>query len=129
VPVTSYAPPALDVPYTNPDIFTVGAAPPFPPFPPPDFDALAPVGLFLGVFSIDSSVERRMLIRNTWAAHQRSRDGAGVGDGGLGTSRTVVRFILGQPRKTWDRRIRLEMERASRCAPQYHPVLTTTTRA
>ncbi|KAI9444781.1 hypothetical protein H4582DRAFT_1911232 [Lactarius indigo] len=29
---------------------------------------------------------------------------------GAGTSRTVVRFIMGQPRKTWERRVRVEME-------------------
>jgi len=64
----------------------------------------------VGVFSMDSAFERRMLVRTTWASHPRSRDGAGDGDGGAGTSRTVVRFILGQPRKAWERRVRLEME-------------------
>ncbi len=53
-----------------------------------------------------------MLIRSTWATHPRSRNGAGHGDAGDGTSRTIVRFIMGQPRKTWERRIRLEMEGA-----------------
>ncbi|KAG5647962.1 hypothetical protein DXG03_006996 [Asterophora parasitica] len=80
------------------------------PFPPPDLDTLSPAGLFIGVFSIDSSFERRMLVRTTWASHPRSRDGAGDGDDGVGTSRTIVRFILGQPRKDWERRIQLEME-------------------
>ncbi|KAL4267148.1 glycosyltransferase 31 family protein [Pleurotus pulmonarius] len=79
-------------------------------FPPPDLDELPPAGLFIGVFSMDSAFERRMLVRTTWASHPRSRDGAGEGDGGASTSRTVVRFILGLPRKDWDRRIRLEME-------------------
>ncbi|CDO71606.1 Glycosyltransferase Family 31 protein [Trametes cinnabarina] len=79
-------------------------------FPPPDFDAMAPAGVFIGVFSMDTAVERRMLVRSTWANHVRSREGAGDGDGGIGTSRTVVRFILGQPRKDWERRVRLEME-------------------
>ena len=51
-----------------------------------------------------------MLIRSSWASHPRSRNGAGDGDGGAGTSRTVVRFIMGQPRKTWERRVRVEME-------------------
>jgi hypothetical protein len=59
---------------------------------------------------MDSAFERRMLVRTTWASHPRSRDGAGEGDGGRGTSRTVVRFVLGQPRKDWERRIKLEME-------------------
>lgn len=51
-----------------------------------------------------------MLIRSTWASHRRSRNGAGDGDGGAGTSRTIVRFIMGQPRKTWERRVRVEMQ-------------------
>ncbi|KAG5221919.1 glycosyltransferase family protein [Salix suchowensis] len=83
-------------------------------FPPPDLDDLPPAGVFIGVFSMDSAFERRMLVRTTWASHPRSRDGAGEGDGGASTSRTVVRFILGLPRKDWDRRIRLEMEEHER---------------
>lgn len=79
-------------------------------FPPDDLDFLPPAGVFLGVFSTDTSLERRMLIRTTWATHPRSRNGAGTGDDGRGTSRTVVRFILGQPRKGWERRIQTEME-------------------
>ncbi|KAI8995675.1 hypothetical protein BD414DRAFT_249332 [Trametes punicea] len=79
-------------------------------FPPPDLDEMAPAGVFVGVFSMDTAVERRMLVRSTWANHVRSREGAGSGDGGIGTSRTVVRFILGQPRKDWERRVKLEME-------------------
>ncbi|KAI0322630.1 hypothetical protein OF83DRAFT_1254585 [Amylostereum chailletii] len=110
VPVSSYDPPPPNAPVSSPDIFTVGAAPPFPPFPPENFDLLPPAGVFVGVFSVDSSVERRMMIRTTWANHPRSRNGAGAGDSGDGTSRTIVRFVLGQPRKSWDRRIRLEME-------------------
>ncbi|KIJ22237.1 glycosyltransferase family 31 protein [Paxillus involutus ATCC 200175] len=95
----------LPYPYLNPlpDLFP-------PNFPPDDLDSIPPAGLFLGVFSMDSALERRMLIRTTWAAHPRSRNGAGAGDDGLGTSRTVVRFILGQPRKGWERRIQTEME-------------------
>ncbi|KAF8168125.1 hypothetical protein B0H34DRAFT_779575 [Crassisporium funariophilum] len=81
-----------------------------PPFPPPDFDMLSPAGVFVGVFSIDSAFERRMQVRTTWASHPRSRDGAGSGDDGLGTSRTIVRFVVGQPRKDWERRVKLEME-------------------
>ena len=81
-----------------------------PPFPPPDFDLLPPVGLLVGVFSVDSAFERRMLVRTTWASHPRSRDGASPGDNGTGTSRTIVRFILGQPRKDWERRVKVEME-------------------
>ena len=111
VAVPSHDPPLVDAPVVSPDIFTVGAAPPPSDFPPPGFDDLPPAGVFLGVFSIDSSYDRRMLIRSTWATHDRSRNGAGVGDGGNGTSRTLVRFILGQPRKSWERRVQLEMDR------------------
>lgn len=81
-------------------------------FPPENLDSLPPAGLFIGVFSIDSAFERRALIRSTWASHPRSREGAGPGDNGVGTSRSVVRFILGQPRKDWEQQIQLEMERA-----------------
>ncbi|KAH8120158.1 hypothetical protein DFH11DRAFT_1500542 [Phellopilus nigrolimitatus] len=79
-------------------------------FPPPQLDDYPPAGVFLGVFTMDSAVERRMLVRSTWASHERSRNGAGAGDDGLGTSRTVVRFVLGKPRSSWDRRIQLEAE-------------------
>ena len=81
-----------------------------PPFPHAELDRLPPAGVFIGVFSIDSAFERRMLMRSTWASHPRSRDGAGAGDDGISTSRTIVRFILGQPRKDWERRVKLEME-------------------
>ncbi|KAF8974057.1 hypothetical protein BDZ97DRAFT_1912490 [Flammula alnicola] len=81
-----------------------------PPFPHTDLDTLPPAGVLVGVFSIDSAFERRMLVRTTWASHPRSRDGAGTGDEGVGTSRTIVRFVLAQPRKDRERRIKLEME-------------------
>lgn len=83
------------------------------PFPPTNLDTLSPAGVLVGVFSVDSEFERRMLVRTTWASHPRSRDGAGGpddGDDGVGTSRTIVRFVLGQPRKDWERRIKLELE-------------------
>lgn len=112
VPQYSTRPPSLELPTTAqfphqlPKNFTP------PSFPPPDLDDLSPAGVFVGVFSMDNAVERRMLIRSSWANHQRSRDGAGEGDGGVGTSRTIVRFILGEPRSEWKRRIRLEMDSA-----------------
>ncbi|KAF5313175.1 hypothetical protein D9619_003288 [Psilocybe cf. subviscida] len=83
---------------------------PIPPFPHSTLDSLPPAGVFVGVFSIDSAFERRMLVRSTWASHPRSRNGAGQGDDGVGTSRTIVRFVLGQPRKDWERRVQLEIE-------------------
>lgn len=58
------------------------------------------------MFSMDAAVERRMLVRTTWASHVRSR---GLDDG---TDRTVVRFILGKPKREWERRIQLEMQSA-----------------
>lgn len=79
-------------------------------FPPPNLDDYPPAGLFLGIFTMDSAVERRMLVRSTWANHERSRNGAGEGDGGRGTSRTLVRFIIGKPRSSWEKRIQLEAE-------------------
>ncbi|KAJ7225538.1 glycosyltransferase family 31 protein [Mycena pura] len=81
-----------------------------PSFPPSNIDVLPPAGILVGVFSIDSAFERRSLVRTTWANHVHSRNGAGDGDGGLGTSRTIVRFVMGEPRKDMERRIRLEME-------------------
>ncbi|KZV87101.1 hypothetical protein EXIGLDRAFT_752454 [Exidia glandulosa HHB12029] len=88
------------------------ADPSIPLFPPRnldvDWEALAPAGIFLGILTIDSAVERRMLARTTWAAHPRSRNGAFPGDGGHSTSRTIVRFVIGRPRKEWEQRVRLE---------------------
>ncbi|KAH8100688.1 hypothetical protein BXZ70DRAFT_892960 [Cristinia sonorae] len=97
-------PPTASFPFIPPHNFTP------PSFPPENLDSLSPAGLFIGVMSMDTSFERRSFIRSSWAGHERSRNGAGVGDDGEGTSRTVVRFILGQPRKDWERRIQLEME-------------------
>ncbi|KAG8782392.1 hypothetical protein FRC15_007037 [Serendipita sp. 397] len=74
-----------------------------PAFPPNNFYKLSPAGVFLGVFSMDSGLERRMFVRTTFASHERSR----VDNG---TSRTIVRFILGKPRPEWERRIQLEAE-------------------
>ncbi|KAG8748454.1 hypothetical protein FRC10_003587 [Ceratobasidium sp. 414] len=87
-----------------------------PAFPPkaassslqPSLEALPPAGVFVGVMSMDSAFERRQLIRSTWASHESSRGGASGKQGLNSTSRTVVRFILGQPRKDWERRIKLE---------------------
>ncbi len=101
---------SLDLPSIYPNI-SRGQV--LPPFPPPNFDSLSPAGVFVGIFSTDSSFERRQLVRTTWASHPRSRNGAGAGDNGLGTSRTIVRFILGLPRKNWERRVKLEMESMS----------------
>ncbi|EJF66745.1 hypothetical protein DICSQDRAFT_151176 [Dichomitus squalens LYAD-421 SS1] len=110
LPQRSAGPPSLSL---SPTAFLQTPLPTnfsLPSFPPDGLDSLAPAGVFVGVFSMDTSVERRMLIRSTWASHVRSREGAGFGDGGVGTSRTIVRFILAQPQKEWERRVKLEME-------------------
>ncbi|TCD71562.1 hypothetical protein EIP91_008943 [Steccherinum ochraceum] len=103
-PPPSIIPPTASFPFIPPHNFTP------PSFPPENMDSLSPAGVFVGVLSMDTSFDRRMYIRSTWASHARSRNGAGRGDGGEGTSRTVVRFVLGLPRKDWERRIQLEME-------------------
>lgn len=109
IPPSTTLPPnfrsTLPYPYINPLPEEIP-----PSFPPDNLDTFPPAGVFVGVFSMDSALERRMLIRTTWATHPRSRNGAGEGDDGRGTSRTLVRFILGQPRKGWERRIQTEME-------------------
>ncbi len=119
IPRTSVTPPPLNAsafspsyPFsalTHADLSSISSIIPAP-FPPPNLEELPPAGLFVGVFSMDSAVERRMLVRTTWANHERSRNGAGVGDSGRGTSRSVVRFILGRPSSSWEERIKLEAE-------------------
>ena len=69
----------------------------------PEADLLAPVGLFLGVFSTDQAWERRQTIRSTYA-----RRGKGGGADGLESVR--VRFILGIPSEKWRPLVELEME-------------------
>lgn len=91
------------------------ADPSTPLFPPQDlgFDwesTLAPTGIFLGILTVDSAFERRMIARTTWASHARSRAGAYPGDGGRGTSRLIVRFVIGRPRKEFAQRVRMEQE-------------------
>lgn len=109
IPPSSSYPPSYRTPLPYPYLNPLPESS-LPTFPPDDLDSIPPAGILLGVFSMDSALERRMLIRTTWASHPRSRNGAGAGDDGFGTSRTVVRFILGQPRNGWGRRIQTEME-------------------
>ncbi|KAF9478540.1 hypothetical protein BDN70DRAFT_879886 [Pholiota conissans] len=110
--VPSLAPPFNHQPPPNtPHVYpNISAGHQLPPFPHTHLETLPPAGVLVGVFSVDSAFERRMLVRTTWASHPRSRDGAGAGDDGAGTSRTIVRFVLGQPLKDWERRVKLEME-------------------
>ncbi|PWN53972.1 hypothetical protein IE53DRAFT_71576 [Violaceomyces palustris] len=77
-----------------------------PAFPHAFADALAPVDVFVGVFSIDSAYERRHMIRSTYAAHTVPLDPRT----GLPTSNVQVKFIIGRPRKAHARRVALEME-------------------
>lgn len=122
IPPSTTLPPnfrsTLPYPYINPLPEEIP-----PSFPPDNLDTFPPAGVFVGVFSMDSALERRMLIRTTWATHPRSRNGAGEGDDGRGTSRTLVRFILGQPRKGWERRIQTEMESKHRKPQLFSAIL------
>lgn len=77
-----------------------------PAFPHAYCDALAPVDVFVGVFSIDSAYERRQDIRATWARHTLPLDP----QTGISTSNVQVKFIIGKPRKAHARRVALEME-------------------
>ncbi|PWZ01348.1 hypothetical protein BCV70DRAFT_149276, partial [Testicularia cyperi] len=77
-----------------------------PAFPHAYADALAPVDVFVGVFSIDSAYERRHLIRSTYAVHTVPVDPVT----GTPTSNVQVKFIIGRPRKAHARRVALEME-------------------
>lgn len=77
-----------------------------PSFPHAYADALAPVDVFVGVFSIDSAYERRHLIRSTYATHTLPVDP----HTGSPTSNVQVKFIIGKPRQAHARRVALEME-------------------
>lgn len=77
-----------------------------PSFPHAYADALAPVDVFVGVFSIDSAYERRHLIRSTYATRTVPVDP----DTGTPTSNVQVKFIIGKPRQAHARRVALEME-------------------
>lgn len=86
-------------------------------FPPDNLEKLPPVGLFIGILTMDKNAERRAMIRDTFASHPKSRNGAGAGDNGEGTSRTIIRFILGEPKPEWREKIQQESE----CKP--HSIL------
>ncbi len=77
-----------------------------PAFPHELADSLAPVDVFVGVFSRDASAERRSLIRHTYAAHTlplSPHDGTPMAN-------VQVKFILGRPRGKYARSVRLEQE-------------------
>ncbi|WVW78866.1 hypothetical protein I302_100829 [Kwoniella bestiolae CBS 10118] len=66
-----------------------------------DFD-LNPVGVLIGVFTTDAGVERRHMIRQSYASHWRSRR--------EGTEGVRIRFVMGRPRKRFEKAVQLEME-------------------
>lgn len=84
-----------------------------PEFPPADLalESIPPVGLFIGVMSTAAGHQRRQLIRSTWASHPKSRGGADGKSRLEATSRTVVRFIVGAPTPSLERKLGLENER------------------
>ena len=67
-----------------------------------EVDKLKPVGVFVGVFTMDEGRDRRMLIRQTYGLHPKSRI--------PGTEGVRIKFIMGQPRARYERSVRLEME-------------------
>jgi hypothetical protein len=68
-----------------------------------DVDSLQPVGVFIGVFTMDEGRDRRMLIR------PKSRV--------PGTEGVRIKFIMGQPRARYERSVKLEMESKSPSNP------------
>ncbi|KAM0753266.1 hypothetical protein T439DRAFT_378965 [Meredithblackwellia eburnea MCA 4105] len=76
------------------------------PFPHALADSLAPVNVFVGVFSVDAAFERRQLIRTTYVAHTKPIDPAT----GRPAQNVQVKFILGRPEPRYARRVALEME-------------------
>ncbi|KAK4703286.1 hypothetical protein P7C70_g2931, partial [Phenoliferia sp. Uapishka_3] len=76
------------------------------PFPHALADSLAPVDVFVGVFSVDAAFERRQLIRTTYVAHTKPIDPVT----GRPAHNVQVKFILGRPEKRYARRIAYEME-------------------
>ena len=76
------------------------------PFPHDLADSLAPVNVFVGVFSVDAAYERRHLIRSTYVRHSKPIDPRT----GRPASNVQVKFILGRPREAHARKVALEME-------------------
>ncbi|KAK4683761.1 hypothetical protein P7C73_g6468, partial [Tremellales sp. Uapishka_1] len=61
-----------------------------------------PVGVLIGVFTTDEGVERRNMIRQSYGSHPRSRR--------LGTEGVRIKFVMGRPRRKYQKAIQLEME-------------------
>ncbi|KAK6904137.1 hypothetical protein I203_107652 [Kwoniella mangroviensis CBS 8507] len=64
--------------------------------------SIDPVGVLIGVFTTDAGVERRHMIRQSYASHWRSRR--------EGTEGVRIRFVMGRPRKRFEKAVQLEME-------------------
>jgi hypothetical protein len=76
----------------------------------PEVDLLTPVGVFVGVFTMDEGRDRRMLIRQTYGIHPKSRV--------PGTEGVRIKFVMGQPRAGYERSVALEMESELGCKTQ-----------
>ena len=67
-----------------------------------DLSDLEPVGVFVGVFTVDAAVKRRNLIRMSYGSHPRSRTPNAEG--------LRMRFIMGRPSARYRKAIELEIE-------------------
>ena len=63
-------------------------------------DQLEPVGIFIGVMTMDRAREKRMLIRQTYGSHPKSRV--------RGTESVSIRFIMGRPKERYAQEVELE---------------------
>ncbi|KAG0146490.1 hypothetical protein CROQUDRAFT_671115 [Cronartium quercuum f. sp. fusiforme G11] len=77
-----------------------------PPFPHEFANSLPPVNVFVGVFSIDSSYERRHLIRSTYARHTKLKNHKTH----QYLNNIQIKFIIGKPKIQNVRKIALEIE-------------------
>ncbi|WWC67539.1 uncharacterized protein I206_101448 [Kwoniella pini CBS 10737] len=111
VPVNSFAP-SSSKPLTLMPLTPEHPAWPYHPHDKPPFspemstkeldESLNPVGVLIGVFTTDAGVERRHMIRQSYASHWRSRRD--------GTEGIRIRFVMGRPRKRFEKAVQLEME-------------------
>jgi hypothetical protein len=74
-------------------------------------DKLKPVGIFIGIMTIDRASEKRMLIRQTYDSHPKSRV--------RGTESVSVRFIMGKPKAKYAQDVELENDSEYRWSSSY----------
>lgn len=67
-----------------------------------DADRIPPVGVLVGVFTMDREAKRRQLIRSTYMVHPESRK--------QGTEGVKVLFVMGRPTKKYAAEIAMESE-------------------